>query len=38
MQSTLWGFPKNTPILEFRGSPNYIEAVTSKLIKVRALN
>lgn len=38
IQSTLWGFPKNTPILEFRGSPNYIEAVTSKLIKVRALN
>ena len=38
IQSTLWGFPKNKPILEFRGSPNYIEAVTSKLIKVRALN
>ena len=38
IQSTLWGFPKNKPILEFRGSPNYIEAVTSKLKKVRKLN
>lgn len=38
IQSTLWGFPKNKPILEFRGSPNYIEAVTSKLKMVRKLN
>ena len=38
IQSTLWGFPKNKPILEFRGSPNYIEAVTSKLKEVRKLN